>query len=214
MITYPILSFTVFGQDHIVGLKGGMNLTNVNSSNFISNTDNQTGFSGGVTYEYRLSSKFNFGMDLLYVQKGFTSDIIFIDQTGIPTGEKATLVFNYNYLSLPVKAGFTVGDQISGFVNLGLVPSILTDARITDPAIEGIRDKATYDVTDQVTGFDFGGLAEVGGSYRFNKRFLLLTSFGYQQSFTSITNEHYYKNGKARHYGMALSIGLKYALKK
>ncbi len=98
-----ISTIPVFGQNHLIGLKGGINWTNVNSSNFISNNDNRTGFNGGLTYEYRFNNHFNLGIDFLYFQKGFTNDIIFTDENGIPTGEKATSVFNYDYLSFRSK---------------------------------------------------------------------------------------------------------------
>ena len=215
-ITFLILLFTipVFGQNHFIGLKGGINWTNVISDNFLSNNDYRNGFVGGLTYEYDFKKKFHIGLDLVYSQKGFTNDIIFTDEYGNPTGEKATSEFNYDYLSFPIKGGLVLGNRISGFINLGLVPSLLIEAKTIEPAIKGITGKKTYDVTDKVTKFDFGGLIEIGGSYKFKERFFLFTSFAYQQSFTTITNEDYFSNGKAKHYGMTLSIGLKYALKK
>jgi long-subunit fatty acid transport protein len=82
-----------------------------------------------------------------------------------------------------------------------------------DPSFEN-HDGETFSVTDKVTKFDFGGLVETGGSYKLKDRFLLSASFAYQQSFTTITNEDYFSNGKAKHYGMRLAIGLKYALTK
>ena len=209
-----VISIPVFGQNHFVGLKSGMSWTNINSSNFISNNDNRTGFNGGLTYEYRLNTKLNLGIDLLYSQKGFTNDIVFTDETGNPTGEKATSEYNYDYFSFPIKGGLVLGDKISGFVNLGFAPSVLIDAKTIEPAIEGFMDKTTYDVTDKVTGFDFGGLIEIGGIYKFKERFLLFASFAYQQSFTAISNSDYFSNSKIKHYGMTMSIGLKYALKK
>ena len=90
---------------------------------------------------------------------------------------------------------------------------MLINAETIIPTFENI-DGETFDVTDKVKKIDFGGLIEIGGSYKFKERFLLFTSFAYQQSFTTITNEDYFSNGKAKHYGMTLSIGLKYALKK
>ena len=209
-----VISIPVFGQNHFIGLKSGMSWTNVNSSNFIGNNDNRTGFNGGLTYEYHLNTKFNLGMDMLYSQKGFTNDIVFTDETGNPTGEKATSEFNYDYLSFPIKGGLVLGDKISGFVNLGFVPSVLIDAKTIEPAIEGFRDKTTYDVTDRVTEFDFGGLIEIGGIYKVKESFLLFASFSYQQSFMTISNSDYFSASKIKHYGMTMSIGLKYALKK
>ena len=205
-----VFSIPVFGQNHVIGLMSGMNWTNVNSSNFITNNENRTGFNGGLTYEYKLNNKYSLGMDLLYFQKGFASDIIFRDDTGNPTGEKATLVFNYDYLSFPIKGGFFIGNKISGFISLGLVPSILINAKTTEPKIEGFINEKTTDVTDRVTKFDFGGLLEIGTNYKFGDKFLIFTSFAYQQSFTTITNADYFSDSKIKHYGMTISIGLKY----
>ena len=209
-----VISIPTFGQDHFIGLRGGINWTNVNSSNFISNNDNRTGFNSGLTYQYYLSKRFNLGIDLLYFQRGFTSEIVFRDEFGNPTGESATSRFNYDYLSVPLKGGIVIGDKFSGFANLGIVPSLLLDATTTTPEIEGIIGETTNNVTDIVTKFDIGGLVEIGANYKVAPDFLLSATFGYQHSFTSITNDNYFSNATVRHYGMVLSIGLKYALKK
>ncbi len=203
IITLLIVLFAVpvFGQNHFIGLKGGINWTNVIADNFLSDNDYRNGFVGGLTYEYEFKKKFHIGLDLVYAQKGFNNDIIFTDENGNPIGEKATSGFYYDYLSLPIKGGFSLGNNFAGFLNLGIVPSLLINAETIIP-------------TDKVTKFDFGGLIEIGRSYKFKERFLLFTSVAYQQSFTVITNEDYFSNGKAKHYGMTLSIGLKYALKK
>jgi len=47
-----------------------------------------------------------------------------------------------------------------------------------------------------------------------SKSLEIITNLGYQHSFTSITNDNYFSNSEVRHYGMVLSFGLKYALKK
>lgn len=203
-----ISTIPVLGQNHIIGVKGGINLTNIYSNKNISNSHYRTGFNGGLTYEYILNNRFGLGVDLLYSQKGFTNNVF-------PAGIKATYIFNYDYLSFPIKGGFFIGDNISGFVNLGLVPSILIDAKEINPAVEGFVDeKTTIDVTDKVTKFDFGGLIEIGGSYKFGNHFFIFTLFAYQQSFTTITNADYLSQFKIKHYSMTVSIGLKYILKK
>jgi hypothetical protein len=208
------ISIQTYGQNHFLGMQGGINLTNVNSSNFMSNNDNRTGFNGGLTYQYYLNERFNLGIDLLYFQRGFTNDIVFTDEFGNPTGESATSEFNYDYLSLPLKGGIVIGDKFSGFANLGIIPSFLLDAKTITPAIEGFQEETTNNVTDRVTKFDMGGLVEIGANYKITPDFLLSATFGYQHSFTSITNDNYFSNGEVRHCGMVLSIGLKYALKK
>lgn len=209
-----VISIPALGQNHFIGLKSGINWTNVNSTNFINNNENRAGFNGGLTYEYLLNKKFSVGIDFLYYQKGFTNDIVFTDELGNPTGEGANSEFNYNYLSLPLKGGFVIREKISGFANLGIIPSVLIDSETIMTAIDGFAEETTNNVTDKVTKFDLGGLVEIGANYKLLTDFLISASIGYQHSFTSITNDNYFSNAEARHYGAVLSIGLKYSLKK
>lgn len=209
-----MISIPAFSQNHFFGIKGGVNLTNVNSTNFIKNNDYRTGYNSGLTYEYKLNDRYNLGVDLLYFQKGFTDDIIFTDEFGNTIGEKATSKFNYDYLSLPLRGGIEIGDKFSAFANLGIVPSLLVDAKTIIPGLEGYAEETTYDVKDGIKKFDLGGLVEIGASYNLTTDFLLSATIGYQHSFTSIATDNYFSDSEIRHYGMALSIGLKYALKK
>ncbi|NJO90180.1 MAG: PorT family protein [Chloroflexia bacterium] len=207
-----LLSTTsAFGQNHLIGIKSGISLTNVSADDFFDGDDYRAGFTGGLTYEYEFSKKFHFGVDLLYAQKGFKSDVTFTDAIGSVVKDKESIKFNYNYLSLPVKGGFSMGNRLAAFLNLGLVPSLLADAKTITPTI-GTVEEETYNISDRVTRFDFGGLVEIGGNYQLNDKLAMLASFAYQQSFTTITNKDYFNNSKARHFGMTLSIGLKYAL--
>ncbi len=208
-----VISFTAYGQNHFIGIQGGICWTNASLTNF-KNNDTRTGFHSGLTYQYYLNKRFNLGIDILYFQKGFTNDVIFTDQLGNPTGEKATSRFNYDYLSIPLKGGIVVGNKFSGFANLGIVPSFLIDATTKHSAIEGFTEETSSNITNKVTKFDVGGLIEIGAKYKVTANFVLSASFGFQHSFTSITNDNYFSNAKIRHYGMIVSIGLKYALKK
>ena len=71
IITLLIVLFTVpvFGQNHFIGMKGGINYANVISDNFLIDNDYRNGFIGGLTYEYEFKKKFHFGLDLVYAQK-------------------------------------------------------------------------------------------------------------------------------------------------
>ncbi len=208
-----LISIPVFGQNNFIGIKGGISWTNVNTDNFIHDNESRNGFAGGLTYEYEFKNNFHAELDLVYAQKGFKNNILFVDETGNPIGKQGTIDFNYDYLTLPIKGGFSIGNNFAGFLNLGLVPSFLINAETVIPTFENV-DGESSDVTDRATEFDFGGLIEIGASYKFHQQFLLFTSFAYQQSFMSITNENYFSDGEAKHYGMTLSIGFKYALKK
>ena len=190
-----ISTLKVAGQNHLIGVKGGVNSTNITSSNFLSQNDSRTGLTAGLTYEFLIKKHFSIGADLIYNQRGFTNDIVFTDNLGNPTGEKYTTKFNYDYVSLPIKTGFKIGNKIFGFTNIGVIPSLLVDAKTILPTFNtdgNVTGNETFDVTSRVTKFDFASLAEIGGGYKCKDRYWLFTSFAYQYSFTTITNSEYF----------------------
>ncbi len=207
----------VAGQNHFIGVKGGASRTNITSSNFVNQHDYRPGFTAGLTYEYLLKRHFTVGADLIHTQRGFTNDIVFTDKAGNPTGEKHTSKFNYDYTALPVKAGLNVGSTLYGFANMGVIPSLLGNARTTTPTIitDGkVTGNETFDVTSRVSEFDLAGLVEIGGGYKIRNRYWVFAAAEYQRSFTTITNSTYFADSKIRHNGMALTMGLKCALTK
>lgn len=217
LIILTISSLKVAGQNHILGIKGGVSQTNVSAENFLTDNKFRAGISSGMTYEYILKKYFTLGADIIYNQRGFINYIIFTDQSGNPTGRKEPTYFNYDYISIPVKAGFNIGNKIYGFANIGVCPSVLIDAKIklsTFDSDANVIGTEIINVTDKVSKFDFSGIAELGGGYKFKDRFWLYTSIGYQHSFTTITNSDYFANSKIKHYGMTLTVGLKYVLTK
>lgn len=205
-IILSIVSLNVLGQNHLFGLKGGLNLTNISSSNFMNDTDSRTGFSGGLSYEYILDNRVSFGADIIFNQRGFSNDLIVRDNFGNPTGEVITTHFNYDYLSIPIRTGKYFGEKTFGFGQIGIVPSILMDAKTIPGSDAAI-------VTDRVTKFDFAGLIELGAGHKFN-RLWLCVSAAYQHSFTTITNSNYFADSKIRHKGLTFSFGLRYQLTK
>ena len=216
LIILTVTTLKSVGQNNFLGIIGGANLTNATSVNFLTTT-NKTGFCGGLTYEYLLKKHFSFGADIIYNQRGFNNDIVFTDKTGNPTGITSTNQFNYDYISIPLKVGYNIGNKFYGFANIGVSPSFLIDAKTKFPTIDidgNVNGSETLNVTNNVTKFDLAGLVEIGGGYKFKDRYWLFTSFAYQQSFTTITNSDYFTNSTIKHYGLTFSVGLKYSVTK
>ncbi|MBX3164766.1 MAG: PorT family protein [Bacteroidetes bacterium] len=236
LVVLVIGSLNVFGQNHFIGLKGGISMTNITENFFLYPPDYRKGISTGLTYEYLFKKNFLVGTDLIYNQRGFTNDLVLTNNTGNPTGERYISIYNYDYLSLPIKTGFNIGNKFYGFMNIGVILSLLVHAKTIVPTINIPASVTTEtnsagtvtvisapvyiegyssDVTDRVNKFDFAGIAEIGGGYKFKSRYCLFASFAYQHSLTSITNDNYFTSRlKIRHNGMALHIGLKYALQE
>jgi hypothetical protein len=217
IIILTISTLKVAGQNHLIGVKVGANSTNITSTNFISETDSRSGLAAGLSYEFLIKRHFSIGADFIYNQRGVTYDMVFTDNIGNPTGEKYITKFNYDYVSLPIKVGFNIGTKLYGFTIIGVIPSLLVEAKTTTPTFDmdgNFTGNKTFNVTNRVSKFDFAGIAEIGGGYKFNNRFWLFTSFAYQHSVTTITNSEYFANSIIKHNGMALILGLKCALIK
>ena len=180
LLFFFIVSLSAVGQSHFIGLKGGVNLTNINSD-AMRHTDFRAGFSGGLSYEYFFREKFSMSADIIYNQFGFSSTIQFVGANGDPLSDKLRSHFKYNYLSIPIKTGFT---------NIGIIPSILLNEKITNLATSGNGTE-----TGKAKKFDLAGYVDIGGGYKF-ERYWLFASIAYQHSFTTITDSDYYSGVK------------------
>lgn len=207
------MSAPAFGQNHYMGLKSGLLVSNV-ESDIYKNTESRKGFIGGLTYEYKINRSFNLGVDLLYAQRGFRNNTTLVDGSGNVVDENSILKHDYNYFSIPIKGGFSIGEKIVGFVNIGLIPSFLINAQKTYPGIEGVMFDTAFDVTDDYPRYSFEGLLEIGAAYKFENNFLIFTSFDYQHGFTSFTQNEFSNTFDMFHRGMSISVGLRYALKR
>jgi hypothetical protein len=213
ILILSISTLKVAGQNHLWGVECGFNSTNI-TSNFLSQSDSRTGLTAGLTYNFIFKKHFSIGADFIYIQRGFTNDIIYTDNLG-NTIEKNKTKFNYEYISLPIKTGLNIGNKLYGFTNVGVVPALLVDA--TSPILDTdgkLSGNEIFNVTNRVSKFDFAGLLEIGSGYKFNGRYWLYTSFSFQHSFTTITNSGYFANRKIQHNGINFTIGLKCALTK
>ena len=169
-----MMTLKVVGQNHLLGIKGGVNQTNIDANNFVDKTGDRTGITVGLTYDYLLNKHFSIGTDLLFNQRGFTVDIVFTDNRGNPTGEKYPINYRYAYTSLPVKAGFRFGNTIYGFANIGAVPSLLADAKVMAPTFSQdgkLTGNEIFDTTERVTEIDLAGLAEIGAGYKIKSKY-------------------------------------------
>ncbi len=212
-----LLTIKATGQNHLIGVKGGINWTNIKSNNFRSQINYRTTLTPGITYEYCINKNFSVGADFIYNQRGFYDDYNFTDEFGNPNGENYSVKYKYDYISLPLKAGFKFGTKFYGFTNIGIIPSLLVDAKTTMPNFNwdgSVEGNITYEVKSRVSKFDFAGFAEIGGGCKLNERSYLYASFLLQRSFTSITNSNYFEYSEIWHYGMSLNVGLKYSLTK
>ena len=207
----------VLGQVHSIGIQFGANLTNLTAYKSFEDSKFRTGIIGGFNYEFLFKDKNSLGADLLYSQQGLKVNVTFTDEFGNIIGGNAETKFYYDYLIMPVKFGYSVGHKLKGFAKIGLYPSILLKAETTIPKVDTDGNLTGYEIlnfNDKVTKFDLGGLIELGADYGVYDNLKLFTSVSFRQSITTFSNSEYFRESKMRHYGFALSLGLKYNLNK
>ena len=211
-ITFLLLVLTSLeatAQIHHFGFKGGVSWVNVNSelSEFIEGTQR---FNGGLTYEYQFENNFVLGADFIYAQKGYT-DVAYFAEPNRPT-VKADIAWHFNYLSLPIKGGYKLGNKFSALINIGIVPSFLASAKVTVPPIDGISTGEPIDISELAAKFDFAGTIEIGCNYSTGERIQFCALIAYQHSFTNINNSESLMYGVMKYREIIASLGVKYKL--
>ncbi len=214
---FSLLLLHATGQNHFLGIKGGESWTSNAMDNYKSGYGTISGLSGGFTYEYLIDKHFSLGADLIYDQRGFNLRDTLLNYSGNPNlrDQINKVDYLFNYISVPIKTGFNVGDNLYGFISLGLCPSILVDAKTKTRMfnLDGTSiGSERGDVFEQMSKFDFAGIFEIGGGYKFKHRCWLFTSFSYQYGIFTYYSPTYLTNGENRHKGTTLSLGLKYGL--
>lgn len=201
-------------QQHIIGAKAGLSSTNVSATiKYNPAADDRIGFSGGVTYEYAFKRPFSIGADILFSQRGFKNPLILTDNLGNPTGERADLHQRFDYVALPIKFGYRRGTRVFGFINAGVVPSVLVNAVIILPFhLNGQPGEERLDITKNASSMDLAAFGEIGGGYTVAGKYGLFASAAYQQSITTIRQGRTYPESIMMSRGLTLSLGVKYAL--
>jgi Outer membrane protein beta-barrel domain len=212
IIFYTVSSLNVFGQKHLIGFTGGINWANRSPN---SNSSNRIGISSGLTYQYMLNQRLSIEANLLYSQKGFQDEVQFVNANQVLIGVDEVLT-KTDYLSLPIKTGYYLGKSFYGFLNIGVIPSILLKANLDFPSYyekEINNDNAdSFNIYNETSKFDLAGLAEIGAGIKISNKYHVFTSFTYQKSFTKFLDEESYTLYNMNHVGKVLSIGFKYAI--
>lgn len=145
-------------QDVMVGVKGGLNLTDVSIDVADITTDSKTGLVGGLFAEFGLGDMFAVRPEGLYSQKGFKTTDSGID-----------LKLKLDYIEVPVLLVARIGEsQIRPVVFAGPVIGFKTTCKVSGSA-EGVTVDADcadqaggeIDVSSTDFGAAFGGGVEI-----------------------------------------------------
>jgi len=204
VIVLIMLAFRANSQVHMVGIKNGINLTNVTGIS----TDYRVGNNYGFMYEVLFKDKYSISIDLFYNQRGYKDKLSF-NNANEEAGVTSVLNFNCDYLSFPVKIGYSIGNTFKKYINIGVNPSLLLNSQTSSPVVNAgkITGTLNYNSENSLKNFDIGGLIEIGLLYPVVEHVNLFSSVMYSQSFNS-----FYKhtiNQNVRHSCISLSLGVK-----
>jgi len=217
VILFILISTFALGQNHFVGFQAGLNLTSITPKEDLENSSMRTGFIGGITYDFKLSIKYQIEIDALYSQQGFTDKMIMVENGQVRVGEENYKV-KYDYLSFPIKIGYRMGDKTKIIPKIGIIPAFSVSAKLSYPKFDNdgnIIDWGSENHKDYVSNFDFGGLIEIGIENELSNNFIFCSAISYKHSLTTYYNSDYfdrYDDQARKHYGFSLSVGLKYKL--
>jgi hypothetical protein len=217
VIALTFICLNLFAQKHLIGLKSGVNFSNIYNDNSDTKYEYQTGLSGGLTHEYFFKKNFSLGLDFMYNERGYKRGIYPTLNNGTPTGEKLAENYNNNYFSVPIKVGYTFGKKMFGFVYLGLCPSLLLNAKASAIYFDqngNNRGSETKDFTERVLKVDLAILSEAGLGYKLKNKYYFYTSISNQRSFGPIYITTYSSNEEIKHFGYIFSVGVKVSVGK
>lgn len=186
VIGLTICSFAkTYAQNKIeLGIKGGVNFSNMTSDSFAEN-DNKTGFHIGVLAEIPFGNKFSVQPELLYSSQGTKAKLIMYGGGPMPSE------YSLDYIQIPVLAKIYIIQNLS--VEIGPTFSFLVNDNEKTNSIKN---------TDIGNIFEFGGA--IGASYKI--KFGLFGSLRYVHGFTvALDRENHIEDAKNR--GFQLGLG-------
>jgi len=209
LTTQLFYSIPTFAQNHLIGIKGGVSWSNTYNNSTSRKGDNRTGYSVGLSYEYNLKNHIVLGTDLIYLQEGYKFHALEADI--LPNGFEPESNYNYDFLALPIKVGYTCGNKVSGLINIGLVPSILIYSEHTIRTPEGL-----YGEEFNNNKFVIASLIEVGVNIRMSNRLTFSTLLSYIINISYVNKASYVTFDFDQIYlqNLTLTGGVKYALTK
>ena len=167
LIASIIISLSTFAQLS-VGLKGGLNLSNIalqNETSTSSESITKAGSATGLLVNYGFNDRFSAQVELLYAQKGANYNYSFLATT---YDRKVKL----NYFEIPILIRYSYGDEnkIQLFANAGpyiafrlkAVSELTTTTTILGTT--SVRN-SSIDFTDQVHNTDIGLTGGIGVNY-------------------------------------------------
>lgn len=201
----------VNAQKFTVGLRGGLNVSNVNynavidTANAQFNVDSYNSFLAGIALNFESKRKFIYGVELNAMNKGFKNRVTYSSSSN-----QVSTIFpedrNIKSLTIPCYFGKKFGEKVFIGLHVGLAPTFIYKAE-SDSAytISGTTDVkvATNDIIDDLNKFTMEGCGTLFLGVKLFDRFMIQGDIRYQQAFNDL-----YKDGELqdKYFGKTSSI--------
>jgi len=218
-LLYPLFILfcnSAFSQESYVGAFIGINSTRLTEQPPVGREQmRRQGIRLGITYDIDLYDRISLGSGLIYDQRGFIDfqplpGVCSVGGCFLVDGRKTTRIFT-DYLMVPIKFRYTVGNQLQAFIGFGLFGSMRLRAQSILEEIDasGRPFGINTDISNDVKLFDFGGSLESGLSYSLSADLEVFSALSYQQSFSLVSDISLGGEDQERHKGWNLSVGVR-----
>ncbi|NPD44565.1 porin family protein [Lentimicrobium sp. S6] len=202
-----LFSISSFAQNHFIGAQFGLGSSDSFGTEWVKNDKSLNSFSTGLTYDFKLKNNILLGSGLIYERRGSEENRASLWN---PSDSK----MRFDYLMIPVKAGYQIGNKWSGYAYLGLVPAYLLKADKKSPERtypHGSDDPIISNVTESMNRFNLSVMFELGCNYQLNNKLSLFVSGSYLREITEVYKD--LDSYSFRYHRLNISLGVKYALK-
>lgn len=187
------------------GLQIGPGLGWLRGNEGIGRTKGIIGPVGGLTVQYNLSRELGVRLGAYYQQKGYRSDILFVDINGNEVGS-GDLDFKLDYLTIPLMLRYSSGEKLMVSVGVGGYSGILLSARQT---VSGFN-APEQTVTDDFDTLDLGICVSVGGAMACGERIDLNAELRFDMGLANISALPVVGDGSVRTNAVCLLVGCSY----
>jgi opacity protein-like surface antigen len=167
------------------GLKAGLNMANISTTDGATNPDTRTGFNIGAVVGYDVTEKFGVQLEVVYSQQGFTEKA---------SGADGNLTAELDYINIPVMFGFTVIDGLT--LQAGPELGFNTRAKVT-------LDGDDYTVIEDTNTVSFGA----GAGLQYELDFGLFFQARYIWGISNVLDENTSTGITLRNKVASLSVG-------
>jgi hypothetical protein len=212
-------SLNTSGQNNLLGIKGGVNWTNVitNDSYLDDLTQLKRGISAGFSFDRLIKKHFNLEINLLYDQFGFREQGLILIPYANHHTKNIVITWTYDYITVPCKFGVKFGKKLFFMADIGISPALLVSSKLIMPSYDSIGQflyNEKINKLSNVNRFDLFWLYDLGLGYKLKDKYILYVTFGRREGLISLSTSNYFSSFELRNIGPSISLGFKYALTK